>query len=647
MAPRTYLAIPYAEREAAKEFCKQHRFLRPAFDPGVKCWYYPAPQVPPLLSARWMIRSDIGPVSHSPPVKITLTAEQCAFRDTEPGGPENVLLVLAFAGAAKTTSLRAYTEARPDKRFLYLAFNNAVARDAGKTFPSNTTCLTTHALARQHLSPDILAKITDDLKPDTICDLLRYDVTAANLEATGYVKSLLNNFFASTDSMPLSYHLQDARASLSSEDLVLTEGFAQRIWAMMIDPRHPAKIPHDGYLKLFTLKDLQLADYDYILCDEAQDTNPAVEAFVMRQRIPKVAVGDPHQGLYGFRHARDILSPRMHSGAPVLHLTSSFRFGPQIAALSNILLSNYKNETVPLVGRGAPAIIHPPSGTDWSIKRDGSFCQHTIIARTNSQLFEEAVDAVNIIEAYIEATGRVGPKLAFIGTSERYDYSPFHSYKFGRLLDLVSIASGELERVRDPFLKRFKTIHALQQFLDNPRTADPDLAAALMLARRYKTALRYYVAKISALSVDPDPENPDPNNPEAWIIFSSAHRCKGLEWPRVRLMNDFVEMCVTESQGRNMPKKIRPIPPGEFDEPEEVNLLYVAVTRAKHEIEIPGCLQKWLENHPDGKHLAPRSVVDPDEKPERWRKEQWIAYFRGARVDEVKAMPAVPKTIGI
>ena len=174
MAPRTYLAIPYAEREAAKEFCKQHRFLRPAFDPGVKCWYYPAPQVPPLLSARWMIRSDIGPpVSHSPPVKFTLTAEQCAFRDAEPGGPENVLLVLAFAGAAKTTSLRAYTEARPDKRFLYLAFNNAVAREAESTFPPNTTCLTTHALARQHLSPEILAKITDDLTPDTICDLVR------------------------------------------------------------------------------------------------------------------------------------------------------------------------------------------------------------------------------------------------------------------------------------------------------------------------------------------------------------------------------------------------------------------------------------------------------------------------------------------
>jgi ABC-type phosphonate transport system ATPase subunit len=51
-----------------------------------------------------------------------LTDEQARIEqfDLKPG---EILKVMAFAGTGKTTTLAAYAKARPDMRFLYVAFN--------------------------------------------------------------------------------------------------------------------------------------------------------------------------------------------------------------------------------------------------------------------------------------------------------------------------------------------------------------------------------------------------------------------------------------------------------------------------------------------------------------------------------------------
>lgn len=51
------------------------------------------------------------------------------------------LKVVAFAGAGKTSTLRAYAQARPEQRILYLAFNRAIAREATGRFTSNVTSI--------------------------------------------------------------------------------------------------------------------------------------------------------------------------------------------------------------------------------------------------------------------------------------------------------------------------------------------------------------------------------------------------------------------------------------------------------------------------------------------------------------------------
>lgn len=57
------------------------------------------------------------------------------------------LVVKAYAGCGKTTTLVAYAHAHPKLRILYLAYNRAIRDEGASKFPSNVVCKTSHQLA--------------------------------------------------------------------------------------------------------------------------------------------------------------------------------------------------------------------------------------------------------------------------------------------------------------------------------------------------------------------------------------------------------------------------------------------------------------------------------------------------------------------
>ena len=75
-------------------------------------------------------------------------------------------------------------------------------------------------------------------------------------------------------------------------------------------------------------------------------------------------------------------------------------------------------------------------------------------------------------------------------------------------------------------------------------------------------------------------------------VLSTAHKAKGLEWPRVRLGADFpgLEELHAAADRDGVPQ----LTPEERD--QELNLLYVAVTRARQQLEpneaVRSCLAK-------------------------------------------------------
>ncbi len=67
---------------------------------------------------------------------------------------------------------------------------------------------------------------------------------------------------------------------------------------------------------------------------------------------------------------------------------------------------------------------------------------------------------------------------------------------------------------------------------------------------------------------------------KAEMIFSTVHRCKGMEYDAIQLVNDFI----TEDK-LSKGKKQDGVSTSKLQ--EEINLLYVAVTRTKNSIHIP------------------------------------------------------------
>ncbi|GAA1026882.1 hypothetical protein GCM10009557_06180 [Virgisporangium ochraceum] len=111
---------------------------------------------------------------------------------------------------------------------------------------------------------------------------------------------------------------------------------AQRAWDTEIVPfSGRLRFTHDMYLKIWALSEPQLGA-DYVLLDEAQDSNPCVAGLVTGQMAQRIWVGDRSQAIYGWRGAVDAMSK---APGTRLMLSQSFRFGPAIADEANKWLS--------------------------------------------------------------------------------------------------------------------------------------------------------------------------------------------------------------------------------------------------------------------------------------------------------------------
>ena len=104
-------------------------------------------------------------------------------------------------------------------------------------------------------------------------------------------------------------------------------------------------MPHDGYLKLWQLRNPSLqrvTNHDVLLLDEGQDMNPTMLNIFMNQSVTRVIVGDPNQQIYMFRGAVNALG--LISPTHTYFLTQSFRFGPEIGFVANLCLTRLKNK---------------------------------------------------------------------------------------------------------------------------------------------------------------------------------------------------------------------------------------------------------------------------------------------------------------
>lgn len=445
-----------------------------------------------------------------------------------------VLAVDAFAGTGKTSTLVGFTEVRPQSRTLYIAFNKSVATEAKERFPDHVDCRTTHSLAFGAVGRRYAAKLGN------VPAFAVSNEFACSSNRAKRALDTLSAWFCSTDPSVGVEHVSDEVANNLSEAQAVVE-LAMNVWSRMQDPNCTnIKMPHDGYLKLWAMSRPVLR-YDIILLDEAQDTNPITLELVMAQRSHAsiVLVGDRHQGIYGFRGAMNAMEA-VEADERVA-LTQSFRFGQAIADVASRILAAFKDEGRAVRGRADIEV-------QWSVDHRKHYA---LIGRTNAGLFASAAHVV---------LGRQPRALHFVGG--------FESYPFGKVLDAYYLWAEERSRIKDQTIGRFRSFSEFRTY--GEEAGDAEVKALCKTVEQYKTQIPTIHSRMRAAET--------PLQERADITLTTAHRAKGLEWEQVQLADDFIEL-----------------PPPEDHDQEEINLLYVAVTRAIRAISLPANLSGWLE----------------------------------------------------
>jgi AAA domain/UvrD-like helicase C-terminal domain len=470
--------------------------------------------------------------------------EQDAIVAARRADPQGSLRVLAFAGTGKTTALQLLAEADPTPG-LYLAYNKSTQLAARARFPAHVACRTIHSLAframgmagQQHrLERKLAGRDVAELLAIPALDGLRpsfwgYCVIAAvrNFTHDGAARAIGPE------------HLPPLPRGADRAGPVLA--WARQVWALMRDPAGALPLEHDAYLKMWHLEGARLPDWAEVLyVDEAQDADPVTLAILQAQRRPTVWVGDPWQSIYRFRGSVNAM--RM-IGAPQRPLTRSWRFGEDLACVARAILA-HTSAPPALALRGAPGLatvlgpVRPPCAE---------------LCRTNAGLFEAAVrgrDRVHLV-------GGVEPLARLVLGGWR-------------------LRQGE-PAPEVPGLARFRGWDELVEEAKEAR--DPELRFLVQVVTHYGRALPTLVADLRRRAV----AHPG----MAARVLSTAHKAKGLEWPRVRLGADFPGLDELHAADRD---GVPCLTPEERD--QELHLLYVAATRARQQLEPNAAVRSCL-----------------------------------------------------
>lgn len=475
---------------------------------------------------------------------MSLTIEQQNILDYIEGNT-GLVKIEAVAGSGKTFTLRKIA-ALFERNCLYLAYNKSIATEAQSKFPNYVSCKTTHSLAYY---PVVVAGI--DVEGDTgvkrkvgifnyrnITEKIPYD---EKLE----VVNILNAFFLSKYTSLLQYC--DEVYSMDSNDEIYQ--LAQHYFNEMASGR--IEIPHSFYLKWYHIclasGVIHYDEYECVMLDEAGDINAVtLEIFKLLPAKHKVMVGDRFQNIYGFNHT--INGFKALTEGKTFTLSQSFRCAPHIAERIEAFC---KRELKPdFKFTGTPSL-------DEEIHSIGILC------RTNSSIIGYIIKMMN----------------------EGRKFSTIRDYKeiFGTVLALINLSKGkeiltrELKYLNDD-LKYYERTPELREhyktvigYIDGKYSQyDADIKAAINIIRTHTISkiwdAYFYTQKHGK-------ENDK-------FVLTTIHSSKGLEFDKVILSSDIkLEDILATPKEKRTPQDI-----------EELNLYYVACSRAKKQLDNAGYL---------------------------------------------------------
>lgn len=498
-----------------------------------------------------------------------------------------VVKLEAGAGCTKTTTLTLMAEANRVPS-IYMAFNKKMAEEAATKFPKGwVTCKTTHSVAHSAFGRDLQHKLQRPQGPyQNVCgtgsEIARYYkiraeyfcdddeklMTAAGIGVA--VKETVNRFESSADELIGPKHVSFGPAKRLVNDPTFKRtgyehtvlSYAAMLWKERINPRSKILATHDTYLKLYQLSKPDLSQYEILYLDEMQDSSDCVIDIVKRQLKSKiVVVGDDAQAIYGWRGA---ISAMGKFDGVVGQLTTSFRFGPAVAAEARMVLSLKEDGGMDL--KGWPEKV---SDVYDYLPAELEFAPRCILYRTNAALIQDGVD-------YILRGRKVALEM------DTKDY-------IAMMNSVVALRYNDMKKVKHEEVVPYPSWKALMEELEH---IGGDIAriARVVSEDQHGRVLR-------ALENYKKPTYPD-------LILTTAHKAKGREFEIVELADDFPDVLDKAGEWIGL-------------EDTEANLLYVGLTRAMKVLVRNKTLrdirkQLCIKDEPKPIAVLPEVVVDID-----------------------------------
>jgi len=595
----------------------------------------------PRKCAKYYDSTESSPDEEGEYANEKRSAEQMAILNYEPEMGE-VVVVNALAGCGKTTTIALLCDKiqkdHPGKECLYLVFNAKARNEAVESnkFPKlNMEIRTTHAYVKRHYFGDdhLKVKPTVDHKLEDIIDkldLLRNcehrfgdkfqgDKKRKTLERraktiAGFIRSTIKNFQASADRQLKENHVfwrAKRNSNLTSRNKWRGEiGPAQYVrWAneffkIVLDTcvavknegtGQEVKIPHDAYLKVAQLENLEMP-YRYIFIDESQDMT-ACQADLFwgqHQRDGKniYLFGDVYQQLYRFRGASQSFQKMVSSSKPKFTLSGSFRFGKNIAACATCILK--ASDRVEIYGRsnndGIVEVI-PGEAEDKkeeeeydgksreeeedNVSGDENISDCDSGEEDEKGLYDEVENEApnkgvvlcrsqNGMFRYLFANRPA--RWCYLDGGRRFPQAP-ERWKVDLETFLIQLENNEASQFRYRG-EKFCSIENIEEYIDEE--GDVDLHRALALAQylvaRHTSITDFHTSLKDSFVPLKDGESANDYN---GIVLSTVHKAKGMEFSCPVVVSD--DFCFSAIKSSVVSKDRRS---------DEANTLYVAITRA-------------------------------------------------------------------
>lgn len=522
-----------------------------------------------------------------PGERFALNTQQQAIMQAVVGQGRNVI-VRAKAGTGKTSTLEALARrleiARPDGRIIYIAFNKSVQIEAGYRMPDNVEARTGHSLSWNAVGAHFTGKLPGDRR-----QLRAVDPSLAASDEVKYLRSrpraiakalgvslleaetvvqIVETYANSADEELGLEHVvrvldqldQDAAADAMLHGPGRLFDAARTYWDDIATPlgsggrgcRFAATQDHLRKLWALTKPDFTNPPpglhqpAQILFLDEAQDTPPVLAAVIEAQAMQKVLVGDSQQAIYGFSGATDYLDEVDTDDFAELSLTTSYRFGSNIARVANRFLGVLDS---PDMVQGIGSADH----VGLVLEPDA------VLTRTNVGMIEEAMQEA--------ARGRR------VGLLDKaYDELRQLIVTTAHLRDgAAKPAAGD----RHPALGRFDTWS--EACAEAKRDPSGSVSVAMQMVRRWSLSMMTQLLEKATRMNDSRPQVSG-----CEVVVVTVHKAKGLEWDAVRIGGDFA----------GPTSKVTSEP---FDSPERMRLNYVAVTRARLRLDL-GSLS-WIQTY--------------------------------------------------